>query len=254
MACRAVARRSLTDTAGAVAAPPGRVTRRCALPPWNTADIRFPPARIVEIQVAKHRVEALSDGVYAIAITLLVLELKLPALAEGATDAALRHALIELMPRLLVWLLSFWVMAVFWLGQQRLHRYSTILDRPAVLIELSQLALVSLLPFSTALMGEHGDHAIAAAIYSLNLLGLALLSLARVLHFLRKPAMQSPDLPAAVRTTLRWRAWGVAAFCAVTLALAFVVPGWNMLAMLPLAVLPMVARRQARVREPTPAR
>lgn len=199
------------------------------------------------MDIAKHRVDALSDGVYAIAITLLVLELKLPALHEGATDAALRNALVELLPKVLVWLLSFWVMTVFWLGQQRLHRYSTALDRPAVLIELSQLALVSLLPFSTGLVGEHGNHAVAAAIYSLNLLGLALLSLARVLHFLRQPALQSQDLTPAVRTTLQWRAWGLVALCAVALALAFVIPGWNMLAMLPAALLPMVARKRSGV-------
>jgi uncharacterized membrane protein len=197
------------------------------------------------MDIAKHRIDALSDGVYAIAITLLVLELKLPALPEGAADTALRQALVDLVPKVLVWLLSFCVMAVFWLGQQRLHRYSTALDRPAVLIELAQLALVSLLPFSTGLVGEHGNHAIAAAIYSLNLLGLALLSLARVLHLLRQPALQSQALTPAVRTHLQWRAWGVVAFAAAALALAFVVPGWNMLAMLPLALLPLVARKRA---------
>jgi uncharacterized membrane protein len=55
--------------------------------------------------IGKQRIEALSDGLYAIALTLLVLELKLPSLGHGASNADLLHALRELMPKLLTWFL-----------------------------------------------------------------------------------------------------------------------------------------------------
>ncbi len=185
-------------------------------------------------EIARHRIDALSDGVYAIAITLLVLELKLPALAEGSSEAALRAALLALTPKILMWLLSFWVMAIFWLAQQRQNRYALGLDRLSLNIELAQLALVSLLPFSTALIGEHGDLPSAAAVYAANLLGLALLGFARVVHLARTPALQAEHLTPELQKALLWRSAAVAALCVAAFGLAFVVPGWNMLALLPL--------------------
>lgn len=196
---------------------------------------------ILDQPIAKHRVEALSDGVYAIAITLLVLELKLPSSAEALGAPALRQALVELVPKLLAWLLSFGVMALFWLAQQKHQRYSVAIDRTGVFIELAQLALISLLPFSSALMGEHGDQVIAAAVYSAHLLGLSLLSLARVGWLAHQPALQAAAFTPAVRHVLLLRAAAVCVCTALALALAFVVPGWNMLALLLLLALRALA-------------
>ena len=69
--------------------------------------------------IDKHRLAGLQDGVYSIAMTLLVLELKLPPIAEPLTNALLWSALLSIWPKLLTWLLSFWVLAVFWIGDAR---------------------------------------------------------------------------------------------------------------------------------------
>ena len=199
----------------------------------------------MQTEVPRHRIDALSDGVYAIAITLLVLELKLPALPEGASDQALRAALVALTPKILMWLLSFWVMAIFWLAQQRQNHYALGPDRLGLNIELAQLALVTLLPFSTALIGEHGDLSSAAALYAANLLGLALLGFARAVHLARTPALQAEHLTAAAKKSLLVRSAAVMVLCAVAFVLAFVVPGWNMLAMLPLVLLRGLGPRRA---------
>lgn len=201
-----------------------------------------PPTAAPGYTLGKHRLEALSDGIYAIALTLLVLELKLPALPPGVNDAALRGALLDLLPKALTWLLSFWVMAMFWLAQFRLYRLSLVLDWSMVWIELMQLALISLLPFSTALIGEHGDLTTAAALYSLHLLAISVLSWARTLHVLAHAELHSADLSPAVATVLRVRAWVLVVCAMATLVLAFFIPGWNMLAMLPTALMPVFAR------------
>ena len=86
--------------------------------------------------ISKARLEALSDGIYAVVLTLLVLELKLPPLPE-ASGSALNAALLALLPKGLVWMLSFWVAALFWLAQGRVLRQSGEPDRLALLIELS---------------------------------------------------------------------------------------------------------------------
>lgn len=190
----------------------------------------------------KHRLEALTDGIYAIALTLLVLELKLPGLPHAASDAVLRQALVALLPRGLTWLLSFWVMAVFWLAQVRLYRLSAALDWPMVWIELAQLSLISLLPFSTALLGEHGGHVTAAAVYGGNLLAIAGFSWVRTSHLLRHPDLHAPDLSAPVARVLRARSWVLVGCAGTAFVLAFFIPGWNLLAMLPTALLPALAR------------
>ncbi len=192
--------------------------------------------------VGKQRLEALTDGLYSIALTLLVLELKVPALPHGADDEALRQALIGLLPRALTWLLSFWVMVMFWLAQLRLYRLSAALDWSMVWVELVQLALISLLPFSTALIGEYGSHVTAAVVYSANLLAIALFSWLRTAHFIRHAELHAPTLSPELRKTLRVRAWVLAGCCAASLLLAFFYPGLNMLAMLPVALLPVFAR------------
>jgi uncharacterized membrane protein len=183
--------------------------------------------------IAKHRLEALSDGVYAIALTLLVLELKLPALPHGASDAALRAALLQLLPKGFAWLLSFWVIAMFWLAQQRLFRVCQALDGNMVRLELLQLCLISLFPFSNALMGEYGGQVTPAAIYAGHLLAIALVSWARTLYFARHPELHTADMSGQLtRVSLR-RGALVAACALAALLLAFVVPTLNMLAMLP---------------------
>jgi uncharacterized membrane protein len=198
--------------------------------------------RVPAFAVAKHRLEALSDGLYAIALTLLVLELKLPPLPHDASDAALRGALVELVPKLLAWVLSFWVIALIWVAQQRLYRLTEHLDRRLARIELLMLALVSLLPFSTALVGEFGNRATAAGIYAGHLVAIALLGVLRVQHFLRHAELQVPNIDPLIIRGMRTRSQVFLACTVGTLVLAMFLPGFNMLAMLPAALAPFIAR------------
>lgn len=180
---------------------------------------------------SKNRLEALSDGIYAIALTLLVLNLQLPSVVDG-NNAALKQALTSLYPHIVVWLLSFWVMARFWLNQQQNLRYFDFLDRRALGIELTQLAAISLMPFSTQLMGEHGNIGIASAIYAANIAFLALLSLLRLQRLLNTPELQSKDYDQAQIRHDRLHAAIALSAALLAVALAFPYPSWNMLAML----------------------
>ena len=181
--------------------------------------------------ISKHRLEARSDGVYAVALTVLALDLKLPALPRSSS-AALDVELANLLPKALIWLLAFWVAALFWLAQSRALRQYHELDKRAVQIELAQLALITLLPFTSSLVAEHGDLGEAAVLYSVHLTLMAVLSWQRMARLLRNPELRSADgfdLPAAQLHLQRAR---VVVLCAlVTVALAWKVPGWNMLAM-----------------------
>jgi uncharacterized membrane protein len=192
--------------------------------------------------IGKQRIEALSDGLYAIALTLLVLELKLPSLGEAATNADLLQALRALMPKVLTWFLSFWVMAVLWLSQVRVYHLVHSLSRAMVRLELIQLACVSLMPFSTALIGEHGNLPLAAVIYAGNMLAITLTGALRTRELLHQPRVHSEPLPLPVIRTLKMRAYALPACAFAAFVLGFFFPGWNMLAMLPMVFIPSRTR------------
>jgi uncharacterized membrane protein len=181
----------------------------------------------------KHRLAALQDGVYAIAMTLLVLELKLPPLPERLTDALLWSALLGIWPKLLTWLLSFWVLAVFWIGDARALTVFKVVDPFLLRLSLWRLALVSLIPFSTAFIGEHGNHSVGAAVYSAHLFLLAAAQVMRNAFAQAHPdAVEWPGPEARVDAVVQ--SWVTFGCTAVAFGLSFLSPGFNMLALLPL--------------------
>jgi uncharacterized membrane protein len=193
----------------------------------------------------KHRVEALSDGVYAIALTLLVLELKLPSLPAPAGDDVLRQALLGQLPRLASWLLSFVVLALFWVGQQRLFALLRELSTPLLRIELAHLALISLFPFTTAVIGAYGGPT-GALLYSAHLAAVALLSLARFGYVARHPELHHAGVGRGVLDPMRGRVGLLVGCSLLALALARWLPGWNLCAMLLMAPAGRWAARRRR--------
>lgn len=193
--------------------------------------------------LSKHRLEALADGIFAIALTLLVLDLRLPALPHGVGDAALRQALIGLLPKAMIWLLSFGVIAMSWVVQQRTLALLAQIDPGLLRIELILLALITLFPFSQAVQGEYGDLATASQLYSGHLLCIALCSWNRIAHVLKHPELLHDAASTAMARRLRQRAKIFTACALAALALANVWPAWNMLAMLPMVLMRLPRRR-----------
>ena len=122
------------------------------------------------------RIAALSDGLFAVAMTLLVLDLRLPAAAAIHSDAALSRALLGLLPQLGVYLMSFLTLGIFWVGQQTQLDHLARADRDIAWIHLAFLFAVTLMPFSTRLMAAFLTYRAALLIYWANiaLLGVTL--------------------------------------------------------------------------------
>jgi uncharacterized membrane protein len=102
------------------------------------------------------RIILFSDAVFAIAITLLVIEIKVPSLhGSEASDAALLHELFLLVPKFVGFLVSFLLIGIYWTRHHFLFGYLT--DYTAKLIRLNLLFLLSivLMPFSTGIFGEY---------------------------------------------------------------------------------------------------
>jgi len=116
------------------------------------------------------RLSALSDGVFSIAMTLLVLDLKVPAAEALHTNRDLLHALGSLAPRLLTYGMSFLTLGIFWLGQQAQLGQFRESDRRLTWIHIAFLLMVAVMPFSTALLSEFIVLPLAVMCYWLNLL------------------------------------------------------------------------------------
>ena len=120
------------------------------------------------------RIEAISDGVFAVAMTLLVLDIKVPILTTIQTEAALAQSFCALTPKLLVYFLSFMTVGIFWTGQSTQFKYIEKSDRNLNWITLLFLLFISILPFTTAFLSEHIHFKFAVAVYWCNILFLGI--------------------------------------------------------------------------------
>jgi uncharacterized membrane protein len=176
------------------------------------------------MQMDSGRLEAFSDGVFAIAITLLVLDLIVPGMEE-AHEIGLGAALAAEWPSYFAYLVSFFVIGIIWINHHTMFTMVNQVDRRVLFVNLLLLLTISVIPFPTRLLAEYlldGDAGIAAAVYSATMfvMGLAFASLwlaitrdARLLH--------SPIDPAVRRAALRRFGAGGLVY-ALTIGLSFV--------------------------------
>lgn len=114
------------------------------------------------------RISALSDGVFAVAMTLLVLDLHAPAAEAIHSEGDLQQKLLPLLPRLLAYLMSFLTLGIFWVGQQTQLNHFERANRNLAWIHLGFLFAVTLLPFTTSLLAEFIELRTALILYWLN--------------------------------------------------------------------------------------
>jgi uncharacterized membrane protein len=150
------------------------------------------------------RLAALSDGIFAVAITLLVLDLRVPANEGIHSEADLWHALGLVAPRLLPYLMSFMTLGIFWVGQQTQLNHFARSDRNLAWIHLGFLLAVTLMPFSTGLLAEFLDYRTALVIYWLNILLLGVMLFASWRYAFRAGLIKD-DTTAEVRASAERR-------------------------------------------------
>jgi len=149
------------------------------------------------------RLAALSDGVFAFAMTLLVLDLHLPATSAVHSEHDLWRGLVVLAPNLLVYLMSFVTLGIFWNGQQTQLNYIERGDRDLAWIHLALLFTVTLMPFSTRLLAEFIGYRIAVLIYWLNIMLPGLLLYLNWMYACRHKMIRA-DTPQEIRVAI-WR-------------------------------------------------
>jgi uncharacterized membrane protein len=124
-------------------------------------------------RIAGHSVErlaALSDGIFAVAMTLLVLDLRIPVRDTIHSERELWGALAAMSPQLIAYLMSFLTLGIFWNGQQAQLNHLERSDRHLTWIHIAFLFTVSLMPFSTRLLAEFITWRTALLWYWVNIL------------------------------------------------------------------------------------
>jgi len=193
------------------------------------------------------RLAGLSDGVFAVAMTLLVLDLKVPAADGVASEADLARLLGEQAPRLLPYLISFLTLGIFWIGQQtQLNTHLERADRVFSWLHLGFLCAVTTMPFSTALLAEFPGLRLPVGVYWVNLLMLGVLLYLALAHAERAGLLTGDADPAAI-SAQRKRIVGYQAAYAVAALLCFISPFTSIVALVLLQLHSVIAPRRPRL-------
>ena len=175
------------------------------------------PGRLYGLE--KHRLEALVDGIFAVSLTLLVLDIKLPDDAIAATNDELIDLLVGLERHFVIYVISFIVIGMQWINHHIQFHFVRCTDRRLIWINMLYLLLVSFLPFATDLIGDHKQLVLPCEVYGAALLALSFTSFLHLSYLGWHPELCTPAFSPEVRQMIRRR-----------IAVFVVVPALSMLA------------------------
>jgi len=196
------------------------------------------------------RLCAVSDGVYAFALTLLVLDLKVPEIA-GITNPELRTDLVQQLPNFFAYVIGFSVVAFFWMNHHRIFQSIKSCNQRALVLNLVHLLFISLTPYGASLIGHYEGDRIATIIFS-SILGLASLSLIALGHYvLAREEWRTDETGGTWVKVPLWTAYAGPGLALVSIAISFVSNDvalflWLLLPLRNLFVLDQVSYRRPR--------
>ncbi|MGC1965785.1 MAG: TMEM175 family protein [Candidatus Acidiferrales bacterium] len=197
------------------------------------------------------RLAALSDGIFGVAMTLLVLDLRVPAAEAIHNEKDLLHALAALAPQLIMYMMSFLTLGIFWIGQQTQLNHLKRAHRSAAWMHLFFLFAVTLTPFSTRLLAEHNTYRTALLAYSFNILLLgatlyATWTCAAHLNLLKD------DLPATISQAIKRRIVIAQSLYAAAAALCLINTHWSIAAIVAVQLYYAIAPKFGRAASQSP--
>ncbi|MFN8382528.1 MAG: TMEM175 family protein [Anaerolineales bacterium] len=148
-------------------------------------------------EMGMERLVFFSDAVFAIAITLLALEIRLPKDITHASNTELLQSLFSIWPKYLGYMISFLSIGNFWVIHHRQYRYIERYDTRLMFINLLVLMSVAFIPFTTAVISENGN-CTATILYALSASVVGLLSTLLWVYVSYKRRLVAPDMEPAV--------------------------------------------------------
>src|SRR6266581_2047817 len=153
-------------------------------------------------ELGLNRIEGFSDRVFAIIVTLLVLEVKVPILHDRSSTSELGRQLVDLLPKFLSWLISFVIVCKFWLNHHHLLTFARHATYGMIWLNSIFLMGQAFIPFPIALMGEYPLNALAVSLFGVVMAMNTLLFIALQSYIMRnliKPEMVGAVVPHLTR-------------------------------------------------------
>jgi uncharacterized membrane protein len=191
---------------------------------------------------ALERLVFFSDAVFAIAITLLVIELPVPHLPRTATDADFLRALVRLIPNIVGYSIGFAVIGAFWAGHHRSFILARRYDSSLLVPNLVLLGLVAFMPFSTALVSAHMGMRVPTTLYCTTMLAVSLANI-WVVRRVTSPPVVGEEVDATTISATRARGWGVALGSVTAVVISLIMPIFGQAGLITIPIWMAVARR-----------
>jgi len=169
----------------------------------------------------KYRLEALIDGIFAVALTLLVLDIRLPDNIVVATNTDLLDRLLTLERHFVIYVVSFIVIGMYWINHHIQFHFVARVNRRLIWINLGYLLLISFLPFATDLIGDHEHLVLPCEIYGGTLVVLSGFSYLHMAYLGRHPELASGEFTPVVAVLIQRRIALFALVPIVSMAVAF---------------------------------
>ena len=192
-------------------------------------------------EIGKNRIEALSDGIFAIVMTLLILEFHVPNLPLNAPNVEVAPALLALWPKFVSYIVTFVSLGFFWVGHHIMYHAIRRADRTLLWLNIFFFMFVSLLPFSTSVLNAFSEAFIAPLFFGANLAIIGWILFFQWSYANSQPDMLADFVSAEYRTTVRSRMLIVPVATTLTVFICFWSVGISLaiyLLLLPLYMLP----------------
>lgn len=141
----------------------------------------------------KNRLENFSDGVFAIAVTLLILNVRFPD-TKYVSNHHLNDLLIGIVPHLVTFAFSFLVIGVFWISHHRIFSFVRILDSTLLWLNILYLLFIAIIPLTAAILSENPFLPTAILLYTITLLIIALMHFVLLEYILRNKTLKHEAL------------------------------------------------------------
>ena len=192
-------------------------------------------------EIGKNRIEALSDGIFAIVMTLLILEIHVPGLPPNSPNVEVLPALIALWPKFVSYIVTFVSLGFFWVGHHIMYHAIRRADRTLLWLNILFFMFVSLLPFSTSVLNAFPQAFVAPFFFGANLAVIGWILFLQWIYVSSQPDMLGHFVTARYRATVKSRMLIVPLATTFTVFICFWSVGISLaiyLLLLPLYMLP----------------
>lgn len=177
-------------------------------------------------ELDSRRIQALTDATFAVALTIMILEIKI---ATGINHADLiKYIFNEIIPSLSVYFLSFIILGAFWIDSHFHHHLLTKIDRVSIWLNILFLMFICIIPFSSSFLIQYRQDKLSTVFYCINLLSVSLCHSSMLIYTWKKEYIK-PHISKVLYRNLKLRILIPVLIYCILVPMAFYFPGWIIL-------------------------